>query len=34
MLLPDSSLPIHGLEKGKMCGGATRAHEKPPLVTK
>jgi hypothetical protein len=33
MLLPDSS-PIHGLEMGKIRGGASRAHEKSPSVTK
>jgi hypothetical protein len=34
MLLPDSSPLIRGLEKGKMCGGVARAHEKSPPVTK
>jgi hypothetical protein len=34
MLLPDLSPVIRGLEKGKMCGGVARAHEKSPLVTK
>jgi hypothetical protein len=34
MLLPDLSPLIRGIEKGKMHGGAVRAHEKSPLVTK
>jgi hypothetical protein len=34
MLLPDSTPPICGLEKDKMCGGSTRAHEKSPTITK
>jgi hypothetical protein len=34
MLLPDSSPPIRGLEKGKMCGGSARAHEKSPSIMK
>jgi hypothetical protein len=34
VMLPDSSPLIHGLEKGNMCGGAARAHEKSPSVMK
>jgi hypothetical protein len=34
VLLPDSSPPICGLEKGKKYGGVARAHEKSPSVTK
>jgi hypothetical protein len=34
MLLPDSSPPIRGLEKGKMRGGVAKAHEKSPSVVK
>jgi hypothetical protein len=28
------SPPIHRLEKGKMCGGSARAHEKLPSIMK
>jgi hypothetical protein len=31
---PDSSPPIHGLEKGKVRQGAAKTHEKSPSVTK
>jgi hypothetical protein len=34
MLLPDSSLSILKLEKGKMCGGNTRAHGESPSTMK
>jgi hypothetical protein len=34
VLLPDTSPLIRELEKGKMHGGATRAHEKSPSVMK
>jgi hypothetical protein len=34
LLLPDSSPPIRGLEKGKMHGGLSKAHEKSPSVAK
>jgi hypothetical protein len=34
MLLLDLSPLIHGLEKGKMCGGVARAPEKSPSVVK
>jgi hypothetical protein len=34
VLLSDSSPLIHGLEKGKMHGGAARAHEKLPSIMK
>jgi hypothetical protein len=34
VLLLDSSPPICELEKGKMCEGVARAHEKLPSVTK
>jgi hypothetical protein len=33
-MLLDSSPLIRGLEKGKMRGGVTRAHEKSPSVMK
>jgi hypothetical protein len=34
MLLPDFSPLIHGLEKGKMHGGAAKARENSPTVVK
>jgi hypothetical protein len=34
VLLPDLSPPIRGLKKGKMRGGAARAHEKSPSFAK
>jgi hypothetical protein len=34
MLLPHLSPLIHGLENGKMHGGAAGAHEKSPVVVK
>jgi hypothetical protein len=34
VLLPYSSPPIHGLEKGKTHRGFARAHEKSPSITK
>jgi hypothetical protein len=34
MMLPDSSPPIHGLKKGKMCRGPPKAHEKSPSIVK
>jgi hypothetical protein len=33
VLLPNSSPPIHGLEKGKMRRGLARPHEKSPSIT-
>jgi hypothetical protein len=33
-MLPDLSPLIRGLGKGKMHGGATRAHEKSPSIVK
>jgi hypothetical protein len=34
MMQPDWSPLIHGLNKGKMCGGSAKAHEKSSSITK